>query len=117
MMKCIEDWEQAIELYEAADGKPPEDEPRRQKLVRLIPGIDDEKVYELLGKYKTYDSLREYLEKKCEWLTECKPKKAAHLAQQSPPGDASSEASEGSLTSGSWQPLAELASSVDCRRR
>lgn len=80
MMKCIEDWEQAIELYEAADGKAPEDEQRRQKLVRLIPGVDDEKVYELLGKYKSYDSLRDYLEKKCEWLVEYKPKKAAHLA-------------------------------------
>ena len=27
-------------------GKAPEDEQRRQKLVRLIPGIDDEKVYD-----------------------------------------------------------------------
>ena len=43
------------------------------------------KVYELLGKYKTYDALREYLEKKCEWLVEFKhPKRAAHLTDGSP---------------------------------
>lgn len=59
LMKCIDDWEAAIELYVAAEGSPPPDEQRRQKLVRLIPSIDDEKVCELFGKYTTYDTLRE----------------------------------------------------------
>ena len=79
LMKCIGDWEAAIEFYVAAEGSPPPDEQRRQKLVRLIPSIDHEKVYELLGKYTTYDTLREYLGKKCEWLVEFKTPKRPHI--------------------------------------
>ena len=46
-------------MYEAAEGVAPNDEQRRQKLVRLIPKIDDEKVYELLGRCKTYEFLQD----------------------------------------------------------
>ena len=42
-------------------GKAPEDKQRRQMLVRMIPALDDEKVYEFLGKYRSYDDLRGYL--------------------------------------------------------
>ena len=93
MMKCIENWESDIEMYEAAEGTAPNDEQRRQKLVRLIPKIDDEKVYELLGKFKTYDDLRDHLEKKTDWLREYRnPVKGAYLTEGE--GD-SNQASQG----------------------
>lgn len=93
MMKCIENWESDIDMYEAAEGTAPNDEQRRQKLVRLIPKIDDEKVYELLGKFKTYDDLRDHLEKKTDWLREYRnPVKGAHLTEGE--GD-SNQASQG----------------------
>ena len=111
-MRCIEDWEEAINLYVAADGHQPPDEQKQQKLVRLIPGIDDEKVYELLGKYKSFDSLREYFEKKCEWLVEFKtPKQAAHLTERSPAGV------EGPLGTGQPSPGGDLSGIAEMLER
>ena len=114
LMKCIEDWEAAIELYVAADGCAPPDEQRRQKLVRLIPHTDDEKVYELLGKYKSYDALREYLEKKCEWLVEYKaPKRTAHLTEGSPAADGGPLGTGQPLPGGDLSGVAELLEQVE----
>ena len=64
VMDAVEKWKGDIRVYQAAGGRAPEDEQKRQILSRMIPENDKEKLYDLPAKHKTYESLWESLMKK-----------------------------------------------------
>ena len=85
-MDYVQHWEKSIRLYKAAGGQEPADEQKRQVLVRLFPGVDKKKTYELLKDYKKYDAMREHLRKKSTWMAEFfgVGQSAAHLTEGAP---------------------------------